>query len=756
MRVLKRDQRTVVPFNETEIQRALLLGFGAIGNTLPDMRPIVQNILRKIHLLCKETVTVDEVLDCMEDTLMGSGYHDVAKAFILYRQKRADTRNARLIPDATALKDYIHVAKYAKWVDGHREIRSESVDRLESMHVRKFPEHEKAIAKAFAAVRRFEVSPSGRSMQFGGKAIEKHNARMYNCCFTHIDRIDVFSKIFYLLLCGCGVGYSVQWRHVDKLPRLKTIDEKKVRHWVVKDSIEGWGDAIEMLMASFFMTGEHFEPAYHEIRPEGARLKTSGGKAPGHLPLKKAIEAIRKILTAAQGRKLKPIECHDILCHLSIAVLSGGIRRSAMIALFSPEDTEMMYAKAKPSYDPERGVNKQREMANNSAVFLREAAKREVFNRCIRVADENFGCPGFLFVEDLDHGTNPCGEIGLWPVLWEECISCKGTGEKPWDVDSVIMCKQCSGAGAIRHSGFAFCNLTSINCALFQTEYDFYRAAQEAAIIGTLQATYTDFPYLGPVSQKIAQRDALLGVSLCGIMDCPSIALDAQVQKQAARVVVETNRVWAAKLGINQARSSTTVKPEGTNSLAMGCIASGHHAHHAMRYLRRVTGNVNEGPVQEFMRVNPHMVEYKPNGDVALVFPVQAREGAICIDNVTAMDFVSSVMSTYENWVVPGGRGPLTHNVSCTVTLKPGEREDVVEYIWQNRHRVAAMSFVPHVLDKLYAFAPREAITTPEDETYWNRLIEGYKAVDWANFYEPEDTTNRQMAASCTAGGCDD
>ena len=746
MRVLKRDKRTVEPFHTTEIRKALLMSFSALGD-VPDTAPIEQAVIRRLHALDQDIVSVDNVLDAVEKELMDSGYLDVAKRFILYRERRNQARAERLVPDPSAISDYIHVARYARYNGKRREIYTETVDRDKEMHKQKFPKLADKIERAFRSVYKKEVLPSMRSMQFGGKAIEKINARMYNCCFTHVSRTDSFSKIFYLLLCGCGVGSSVQFQHVEELPLLKTIDRKRVKHHIVEDNIEGWADAVEALTHSFFKTGEWIEFAYHKIRKEGSLLETSGGKAPGHLGLREGLENVRNILLEAQGRRLTPIECHDILCFLSLAVLSGGIRRSAMISLFSPEDGEMVFSKAKRNYDVVKGINPQRQMANNSAIFLRDKVDETLFRRIIRVADENWGDPGFIFVNDLDHGINPCGEIGLDPVL--ECSFCKQIGGV---LGSDSWCSVCGGSGKL--TGFAFCNLTSINCAKFETPHDFYHAAEDAAFIGTIQASYTDFPYLGEVSEKIARRDALIGVSLGGVMDCPSIALDPKHQRIAAAIVNRINLEVSELIGINSAARTTAVKPEGTSSLELGCIASGHHMHHAPRYLRRVTGNLNEPPVQEFMRWNPHMVEHKPNGDVALVFPVQARVGARCLGDMTALQFVESVMSTYENWVTTGtNRGNLSHNVSCTVTLEEGEREAVIDYIWENRDRVAAMTFVSRELDKLYPFAPREAVATPEDETYWNRLIAGYRPVDWSNFFE--ETDNTKIEPVCTGEVCE-
>jgi len=412
-------------------------------------------------------------------------------------------------------------------------------------------------------------------------------------------------------------------------------------------------------------------------------------------------------------------------------------------------------------------------MANNSAVFHRDSVKESEFRRIIRVAEENYGDPGFLFVEDLDYGCNPCGEIGLHPVLWSECNTCKGKGGfhgarstvtgAIWDDGSGkwTACIDCVGSGKEKKTGFAFCNLTEVNVARCKTKVDFFEACRVASFIGTLQAAYTDFPYLGEVSEKIAQRDALIGVSLTGVMDQPSIGLDPVTLRAGVDIINDTNVDTAECIGILPASRTTTIKPSGTASLELGAIGSGAHAYHAPRHLRRVTGNINEPPVKEFMRVNPHMIERKPDGDVAIVFPVEAPAGAICIGDLTGVEQIQNAILLYENWVRPGtvydSNSPgLTHNVSYTVTIMPDEKEDVINYIWQNRHSVAAMSFVPGGVDKLYPYAPRESIVTEEDETYWNRLIAGYKPVDWTLFKEGEDTTTRQQEAACSAGGCEE
>jgi len=461
--------------------------------------------------------------------------------------------------------------------------------------------------------------------------------------------------------------------------------------------------------------------------------------------LRKCLETIRELLHQAQGRKLRPIECHDVICHIAEAVLSGGIRRSSLISVFSPDDTEMLYCKAhgnfRPAYGTDPGLNSHRQMANNSAALQRDVANRETFDRVVRVAQENFGDPGFIFLSNSDHGTNPCGEIGLHP---REAVKRKGT--------------------ITLETGFAFCNLCEINGALCEDASAFYTAAKAAAFIGTLQAAYTQFDYLGIVTEMIAKRDALLGIGIMGIMNNPDLLLDAEVLQTGASIVREENRRVAKLIGINPAARLTTIKPGGTAPLEASAyvpVASGIHPHHARRFFRRVTANTNEPPAVEFRRINPHMVETKPDGDWSIVFPQQVDENAVTIKEQLAEDFLSSVFLVYENWVANGTteRGMaispgLTHNVSATVTLRDNEMADILDTIWENRHRIAAMSFAPFLLDTNFPFAPRQEVSTPEDEARWNDIVSNYRDIDWENLTEETDGTVHTQDPACV-GVCD-
>jgi ribonucleoside-diphosphate reductase alpha chain len=728
---------------------------------MPDIMPLVHRVVDDVRGLA-EPVDVEAVSDAVEAVLASSGWVDVARSFMRYRLERAVVRAERLRPDDGAISGYIHVGKYARYLGDaqRRELFVETVARDENMHLRRWPELEGEIRGAFSYVYEKMGMPSMRSMQFGGLAIEKDNARIYNCSFGHLSRWRAFQEMFYLLLCGCGVGYSVQWQHVDQLGELHAVDPGDVCHYTIDDSIKGWADALGYLLESYHGDRNcYVEFNYSQIRAEGTPLKTSGGLAPGHLPLKRCLEAVRGVLDGAVGRKMRPIECHDIMCHTALAVLAGGIRRSAMIALFSPEDTEMLYSKTRGVFRPagsggDAGLNAQREMANNSACLLRATATREVFDRIVRVAATNYGCPGFYFTNNLDYGPNPCGEIGMWPMI-NKCRDCDA-----WSSPDLDCCESCSGQDLRMMSGISFCNLTEVNCAGAVDADDLYARVKAMAFIGTLQAGYDSFPYLGDVTEAIVRREALLGVGLTGIMDNTGLVLNPKVLGRAARVAVDENIRVAALVGISSAARVTTVKPSGTSSLELGGVGSGIHPRWARRYIQRVTANPLEPQAVYFRRVNPHMVEVKPNGDWAICFPIQAADDALTVKESTAMEFLDAVFMVYEHWIEPGTARPssspgMTHNVSCTVTVRDSELEGVIARVWDERHRVAAMTFAPYLIDERFRYAPRQAVAGPRDEARWNELIRLYKPIDWAAFREETDTTTLSSEPACKGNVCE-
>lgn len=739
MQVKKRDGR-IVEFNKNRIHLAMEKAFFEVHiedtkatyaeELLTDLTCNICNALPRIKV-----IDIEMIQDTVEKMLMEAGYYDVAKAYILYRQKRTELR--QIEPDPNAISDYIHAAKYARYIPAkkRRETYHETINRVEKMHTKKYPHLAPQIVEAFKFVHDKYVLPSMRSMQFGGEAIEKRNARMYNCSFTLIDRPRVFGDILYLLLCGCGVGYSVQKQHVAKLPLLKEIDFNLTYFHKIEDSIEGWANAMNALMNSF-LRGYHIEFDFVEIRPPGSLLN-SGGKAPGHISLKEALEATRQILLCVQGRKLKTIECHDIICHLSKAVLAGGIRRSSLIALFSADDDDMLYCKDKANFDFQL-KNSQRALANNSVVLDRKECTSPDFRRIQHLNKMNLGDPGFLFLENFDTGVNPCGEIGIDPV-WKE------PWKREWSYpegDHIIY--------GGKTTGFGFCNLVEINAAKCQNADEFYKAARAASFIATLQAGYVDFPFLGKVTEKIVRRDALIGVSITGMMDSLWL-FDKGVLKVTAEAIKDMNAKIAKKIKINLAKRCTCIKPSGTASLELGCVGSGIHPHHSKQYFRRVIANPLEPVVQYFRKFNPQMIDIKPNGDLCITFPIKTN--GLTVNDISTKDFLDKVFSVYKNWILPGHRDGQTHNISCTLTVDEKEWDETFNYIWKNKDKVGSMTFLPKRSDKEIPFCPREAVVTVKDIAQFDSLVRGYKTVDYSKMIEEEDVTIKDSA--CNGDHCD-
>lgn len=601
------------------------------------------------------------------------------------------------------MMEYTFKSKYAGYSSKHkrRESWSEAVDRYCDMFLVKYeqyPEVNKYIARIRKSIKQKNVLGSQRGLQFGGDAVLRKNARIYNCTYSHVDRVEFFQQAMYLLLCGCGVGYSVQKHHVAKLPKIEEIDRKSgKKKFTVPDSIEGWADSIGVLISSYlnewnatFPDYSHYEVKFDfsEISPLGTPLSSCRGKAPGPEPLKNALEKIRTILDAAQGRKLRPIEVHDIICHFSDAVISGGVRRSALISLFSSDDKEMMSCKTGNWFTE----NPQRARANNSAVLLRNSTSFEEFENLIKCTRE-YGEPGFYWTDDLEFGTNPCAEICFYPYF---------NGK----------------------SGWQGCNLSTINSARIKTRRDYFRAARDAAIIGTLQAGFTNFPYLGEISEEIFKKEALLGVSMTGIMS-GEVCLDPDNQKIAAEIVKRTNAKIAKIIGINAAARTTCVKPEGTSSCILG-TSSGIHPHHAKRYIRRIQSNKNEPLYNFFKSINPEACEESVwsanDSDEVISFCIEVPDGAKLKNQMSALDLLKVVRSTQQNWVTCGKNeelcvdSRLNHNVSNTITVREFEWEEVTKFIYDNKEFFCGVSLLSDSGDKDYPQAPFYTILLPHEQ----------------------------------------
>ena len=603
------------------------------------------------------------------------------------------------------LQSYTFVSKYARWIPEkrRRETWRESVDRVKEMMQHQYPEINGDIDWAYDMMHKKRVLGSQRALQFGGSPILKHNARIYNCIASYIDRIRFFQECMYLLLCGCGTGFSVQQHHIAKLPKL--VQKKEgTKKFVIPDTIEGWSDSVGVLVSSYFEQDDLFPEYarktvnfdYSEIRPAGSFLSSSSGKAPGPEPLKKALTNIKKVLDKAlkdalfSNRKLRPIDAYDVVMHAADAVISGGVRRSATICLFSPDDEEMALAKTGNWFHD----NPQRGRSNNSALLLRDSTTPEQFSSLMKSVRE-FGEPGFVWSDSTELIVNPCVEIGLYPVDEE-------TGQTGWQA----------------------CNLSTVNCAKIKTKEEFLESCKAASIVGTLQAGFSEMPYLGEVTERILRREALLGVSMTGIMEQHDICLDPDIQKEGARVVKKTNRELAKKIGINPAARTTCVKPEGTASCILG-TSSGIHPHHAKRYIRRVQANKMEDIYQHFKKTNPRACEESVwsanDSDDVVSFCIEVPDGAKLKNKVSAIDLLSCVKLTQQNWVMTGRTDSLCvqnflqHNVSNTINVKPEEWEDVEKFIYKNRKYFCGVSLLPVSGDKDYPQAPFTTVYLPSE-----------------------------------------
>ena len=607
------------------------------------------------------------------------------------------------------LSDITVFSKYAKYIPtlSRRETWEELVTRNKDMHKRKYPHMVSEIESAYKFVYEKKVLPSMRSLQFGGAPIELAPNRIFNCAYLPVCEVEAFSETMFLLLGGTGVGYSVQRHHVTQLPEVRSPNKRK-RRFLVSDNIEGWADAVKVLMESYFKGSMTVEFDYRDIRPKGAMLITSGGKAPGPQPLKDCIHQLTKVLDIAVGRNLTTLEVHDLMCYIADAVLAGGIRRAALISLFSMDDLEMMACKAGEWYidNPQRG------RANNSAVILRHRATKDDFLKLWeRVEASGSGEPGVYFSNDKDWGTNPCCEIGLRP--------------------------------------YQFCNLCELNVSDITSQEDLNERSKAAALIGTLQAGYTDFHYLRDVWKEATERDALIGVGQTGIGSGVILSYDLA---EAAEIVKEENERVAGLLNINVSARCTTVKPSGTSSCVLG-TASGIHAWHNDYYIRRQRLGKNEALYQHLAKHHPELVEdefFNPEQQAVVEIPQKAPEGSI-LRTENALDLLERVRLFNTDWVQTGHReGQNSHNVSCTISVKDDEWPDVGEWMWKNRNTFNGIAVLPYN-GGTYTQAPFEDIT----EERFNMLESSLNEIDLTKVIEAEDETDLSGEAACAGGACE-
>ena len=614
-------------------------------------------------------------------------------------------------------RDFLSQTKFYEGYSRFKEKESryetwdEAVDRVIGMHENNYINENNRLQsyldEARVAYKEQRVLGAQRALQFGGEQLMKHQMRMYNCTSSYVDRPEFFGEVFYILLCGAGAGFSVQRHHIKKLPKLQNRT-KQAKGYIVEDSIEGWASALDVLMSSFFVDGGKY-PEYEgrrvyfdlsQIRPKGAFI-SGGFKAPGPNGLRRSLDKIEHllqgiVLDSKEPVEIKPINAYDITMHAADAVLSGGVRRSATICLFSPDDEEMMNAKTGNWFmeNPQRG------RSNNSAVIVRDKTTSDQFGK-IMESVKQFGEPGFVFVESKEHTTNPCVEIGMYPQINKK-------------------------------SGWQGCNLTEINGGKCNTEEDFYKACRAASILGTLQAGYTDFKFLTDTSKLIFDREALLGVSITGWMNNPDILFNEKILEKGAEIVKEVNREVARIIGINPAARTTCVKPSGNASVLLQ-TASGIHAEHSNMYIRNVQMNKESEITQAIMKTNPYMVEesvWSAGGtDVVVSFPILPKKGSLYKDDLLGVKHLELVKKAQKHWVEAGTNEELCadkgvrHNVSNTIIVD--DWDEVEKYVYENRDAFAGISFLPMTGDKDYNQAPNTAVITAKDmvKKYGNAAV---------------------------------
>lgn len=660
------------------------------------------------------------------------------------------------------LSDIVIHTKYARYEEilKRRRVWEECVRENEEMHIRKYPHMEAEIRENFKYVYNKEVLTSMRSLQYGGLPIELAPNRIYNCAFAHIDDKSIFSEIMFLLMGGSGVGYSVQYQHVNKLPQV--VEPTGYQRFIVSDSVEGWSDAVRTLIRAY-MQGK-FRPIFdfRDIRPKGSRIKKAGGKAPGHEKLQIALKNIEKVLVQAVGRSLITLEVHDINCYIADCIVSGGVRDSAMISLFSKGDNDMITCKG--SYNAyihqeiaeledgsrkcmvkipanknimntnlyngkdsieltlapwaynhlkDQGklpfflVHPQRGRANNSMLLERGTiTKDEFFELWKQIEESGSGEPGIYWTNNPEQGTNPCAEIGL------------NTNQ--------------------------FCNLTTINGAKVEGQEDYNKKAKVAAFIGTLQAGYTDFHYLRPIWRETTEREALLGVSITNV--AYNKLNDLSKSEAAEHAVAENVRV-AELLGINPAARITCIKPEGTSTLALGTYGSGIHGIHDPFFIRNIRIKKSDAIYKYLLTKIPQLVaddEQAPDIKAVISIPVKAPEGVI-MRHESPLDLLERIKDYSINWVKTGHiSGENTHNVSATVSIKPDEWEEVGEWMWDNSDYYNGLSCLPYD-GGIYRQAPLETIT--EDE--YNEKVKYLEAIDLTEIVEEDDNTDLINELAC-------
>jgi ribonucleoside-diphosphate reductase alpha chain len=748
----KRDGR-LMSFDFDKISGAIWKAMAAAGEGSQDDAALVAHqVAGELGRFAKKyknfLPTVEGIQDSVEKYLILNDYVKTAKAYILYRDKRAQLRASHVeVPqnvqrlaeeskkyfDGNLLGEFVYLRSYSKWIpeEGRRETWVETVDRYMSFMRENVGTKlsEKEYDELRTAILKQEIVPSMRLMQFAGEAARKTNVCAYNCSFIAPSKLEDFAEIMYISMCGTGVGFSVESDNVQALPQIKYQTGEKLATHVIADSKEGWCDALTLGLRTWY-GGKDIAFDFSQIRPAGARLKTMGGKASGPQPLMSLLSFARERIMARQGRRLKNIDAHDIICKIGECVVAGGVRRSAMISLSDLDDADMRDAKKGQFFmsDPHRSI------ANNSAVynmkpeneqFMDEwialmkshSGERGIFNRGGLIQQmpkrrlENWQKSGYVVNDRVvgPAGTNPCGEI-------------------------ILKSKQ-------------FCNLTEVIARVTDTRESLVRKARLATILGTYQSSLENLPYLSKDWKENCQSERLLGVSITGQWDSPAVR-NADTLTAMRNETISINKKYAKRLGINSSTAITCVKPSGTTSQTMG-VASGMHARHAPYYIRRIRISSTDSL---FKMLRDQGVPYYPEvgqsleeaNTFVLEFPVKSPDGAICKDDLSALDQL-------EHWKMVK-TSYTEHNPSVTVSVGDNEWIAVANWVYANWDIVGGLSFLPRS-NHVYRLAPYEAIT----ESEYKEKVSHFPEIDYSKLYayERQDETELKKELACVSGVCE-
>ncbi len=732
LKIVKRDGRTV-DFDHERIENAIIKCFNACGKKKVDAKSITEQVINIVSVKY-EVPTVEQVQDTVETVLQSLGEYDAAKSYILYRAEHAKLREVRPVPDEvkkafdesdqyfpTQLQKFQFYDKYARFShnNGRRETWVETVDRAVDFlkELSDYRLRPLTYARLRQAILEMKVMPSMRLLAMAGPAARRNNIAIYNCSYMPVDSIDSFVEALIISMSGCGVGYSVENEYIEKLPRIKRQFEGQApTQYVIEDSTEGWADALRTGLEHWF-NGKDIHFNYSLIREAGAVLRIKGGRASGSEPLKKMLDFARNKILSRQGTTLRSLDAHDIMCSIGAAAVSGGVRRTAMIALFDYDDSEMRHCKDGDFWRK----NSQRWNANNSAVWpKRQLTQAEIASFILDMVNSERGEPGIFNRQSAlntkperrkaaNFGTNPCGEIVLRP--------------------------------------YQFCNLSVAVARENDTIEELKEKVELATIIGTIQSKATHFPGMRKEWKKNCEEERLLGVDINGQLDCPE-AMKAENQKILQQVAVETNAKVASLLGINQSASITCVKPSGNSSQLLNC-SPGIHARWSKYYIRNVRVGAHT-PVFKVLKdagipMDPENGQDAENANTWVVhFPVKSPEAAITRNDRTALEQCEYWLQTKVNYT--------EHNPSVTITYKPDEVLDIIQWTWENQDKIGGMTFLP-AFDASFDQMPYIEITKKEYE----KMAKDFPVIDFSKIYryEEEDYTTAAQELACFAGNCD-